>query len=96
MKPLKQALADYLRIRRSLGFLLREPGTLLRNFVTFLQAEGADYITRDLALRWATQCTQAQPATWAQRLGVVRRFAIWLSAFEPRTEIPPAALLPYR
>jgi integrase/recombinase XerD len=96
VNPLQQSLKDYLRIRRSLGFLLREPGTLLQNFLTFLQAEGADYITRDLALRWATQCTQVQPATWARRLGVVRRFAMWLSASEPRTEIPPAALLPYR
>jgi len=28
-------------------------------------------------------------------LGMVRRFAIWYSAIEPRTEIPPARLLPY-
>jgi integrase len=27
---------------------------------------------------------------------MVRRFAIWHSAFEPRTEIPPAGLLPHR
>jgi len=27
---------------------------------------------------------------------MVRRFALWLSAFEPRTEIPPAGLLPHR
>jgi len=26
---------------------------------------------------------------------MVRRFAIWLSAFEPRTEIPPVGLLPH-
>lgn len=61
MKSLKQALKDYLRIRRSLGFRLREPGGLLRSFVAFLQAEGAPYITRELALRWATQPATAQP-----------------------------------
>ncbi len=96
MKRLEQALNDYLRIRRSLGYRLREPEGLLRNFVAFLQAEGAPHITRELALRWATQPAKAQPATWAGRLGIVRRFAIWHSATEPRTEIPPAGLLPHR
>jgi integrase/recombinase XerD len=96
VKRLEQALNDYLRIRRSLGYRLREPEGLLRNFMAFLQAERAPYITRQLALRWATQPAKAQPATWAQRLGIIRRFAIWHSATEPRTEIPPAGLLPHR
>jgi len=96
VKRLEQALNDYLRIRRSLGYRLREPEGLLRNFVAFLQAERAPYITRQLALRWATQPAKAQPATWAGRLGIIRRFAIWHSATEPRTEIPPAGLLPHR
>jgi len=96
VNPLEQALKDYLRIRRSLGFLLREPETSLGNFVAFLRAEGASYITKELALRWATQPTKAQPSTWAWRLGMVRRFALWHSSSEPRTEIPPAALLPHR
>lgn len=96
MKRLEQALNDYLRIRRSLGYRLREPEGLLRNFIAFLQTERAPYITRQLALRWATQPAKAQPATWAGRLGILRRFAIWHSATEPRTEIPPAGLLPHR
>jgi integrase len=96
VNPLEQTLNDYLRIRRSLGFRLREPESSLRNFVAFLQAEGASHITTDLALRWATQPTQAQPSRWASRLGMVRRFAIWHSATELRTEIPPAGLLPHR
>ena len=95
MKPLEQALQDYLSIRRRLGYRLREPEGQLRNFVVFLQSERAPYITRELALRWATQPAEAQPFTWAERLRSVRRFAIWLSATEPRTEIPPAGLLPY-
>ncbi len=96
MKRLEKALKDYLHIRRSLGFRLREPGSLLRNFVAFLQVEGASHITRELSLRWATQPAKVHPATWAERLGMVRRFAIWYSAIDPRTEIPPAGLLPPR
>jgi len=94
--PLEQALTDYLSIRRSLGFRLHEVETHLRNFVRFLQAEGTSYITRELTLRWATQPKDVQSSTWASRLGMVRRFAIWYSATEPRTEIPPAGLLPHR
>jgi integrase/recombinase XerD len=93
---LEQALNDYIRIRRSLGFQLQQQASSLRNFVAFLRAEGASYITTELALRWATQPAKAHPAAWAWRLGRVRRFAIWYSATEPRTEIPPTGLLPHR
>lgn len=96
MNPLEQALKDYISIRRSLGFQLRKHESLLRGFIAFLQAGGTSHITTTLVLRWATQPTQAEPACWAARLGIVRRFAIWYSAIEPRTEIPAAGLLPYR
>jgi hypothetical protein len=92
----EQALNDYLSIRRSLGFRLQQQASSLRNFVAFLRAEGASSITTKLALRWATQPAKAHPAAWAWRLGRVRRFAIWHSATEPRTEIPPTGLLPHR
>jgi len=96
VKPLEQALHDYLCVRRSCGYQLREPEGLLGKFVTFLQSEGASCITRQLALRWATQPAKVQPFRWAQRLGMVRRFGIWLSAIDPRTEIPASDLLPHR
>ena len=95
MKPLEQALNDYVSVRRSLGFRFQTPAILLRSFVVFLQAEGASHITRELALRWALQPAKVQPSTWTARLGMVRRFAIWCSATEPITEIPPADLLPH-
>ena len=75
---------------------LRTPGGLLRRFVGFVEAAGSDVITRDLALRWAMAPATAQPATWAWRLGSVRRFAAWRQAEDPRTEVPPASLLPHR
>ena len=93
---LEQALNGYLRIRRSLGFRLQQQENALRNFVAFLRAQGASYITTELALQWATQPAKVDPAQWAWRLGRVRRFAIWCSTTEPRTEIPPAGLLPHR
>ncbi|MDZ7750116.1 MAG: tyrosine-type recombinase/integrase [Gammaproteobacteria bacterium] len=96
MNQLRDALEEYLAVRRSLGFGLRIPASLLHNFVSFLEANEATYITRALAIRWAEQPRDAQLATWAGRLGVVRRFARWRSVTDPRTEIPPDGLLPYR
>ncbi len=95
MSELRQALEEYIAIRQRLGFTLRLATGLLRNFVSFVEANEATYITTALALRWAKQPRNAQPATWASRLGMVRRFASWRSATDPRTEVPPQGLIPY-
>lgn len=96
MSNLREALDEYLALRRSLGFKLRLPASSLRNFVAFIKKEGASHITTDLALRWAKQPSKAQPSTWTWRLGMVRRFAAWRSATDPRTEVPPDGLLAHR
>lgn len=95
MRSLRTALEEYLAIRRALGYQLRVPGRLLRRFVAFAEHAHAHYITTDLALRWATQPAQAQPAQWANRLGMVRRFAQYCHATDPRTVVPPPELLPH-
>ena len=96
MSTLREASEQYLQLRRELGYKLREPAGLLRNFVAFAEREGADHVSTDLALRWAQQPLGAQPATWASRLRIVRRFALWLNAADRRTEVPPPGLLPGR
>ena len=95
MSPLRAALDDYLALRRSLGFGLRLAGRLLERFVEFADSQSAEFITCELALQWATAPADVQPAQWANRLGMVRRFAQFHLATEPRTEVPPADLLPY-
>ena len=95
MNALDLALNEYIAIRRALGFELREVAGCLRNFVAFLKVEGTSYITKELVPRWATQPADAQPYTWAWRMGMVRRFAAWHSAMEPRTEVPAPGLLPH-
>jgi integrase len=93
---LQTCLDQYLAIRRALGVKLRLPGRLLQRFVDFADASRAKYITAELALAWATQPANAQPAQWANRLGMVRRFAQYCSAIDPRTLVPPPDLLPYQ
>jgi integrase len=96
MSTLRDAIESYLALRRGLGSQLRDPARRLRHFADFLEGEAADVVTTELALRWATAAAGVTAATWAQRLGDVRRFATWLSATDPRTEVPPHGLLPYR
>jgi integrase/recombinase XerD len=96
MSALRQALDDYLALRHAMGFKLQVAHTLLPQFITFLERQGAEFITTEWALCWATQPRHVQPAEWASRLRVVRGFAQYHSALDPRTEIPPPELLPYR
>ncbi len=96
MNTLRQAVQEYLTLRRNLGFKLSKPGKLLPAFVKFMEQHRASHITTKLALAWAQQPSTVQPAEWAYRLSVVRSFARHRSATDPRTQIPPYGLLPYR
>ena len=96
MNTLRRAVQEYLILRRNLGFKLRDAGKLLQAFVSFMEEQHAPYITTKLALTWAQQPSIVQPAEWARRLSVVRIFARHRSATDPRTQIPPEGLLPYR
>jgi site-specific recombinase XerD len=95
MNDLRTALQEYLALRRALGFKLRLAGCLLHGFLQFVEKKGASFITTELALAWATE-PKCDPSQWANRLGMVRRFAQYRSATDPRTEIPPPGLLPHR
>lgn len=94
MSPLHHALAEYLSTRRALGAQLRWPASSLRDFIDFVEAEGAQFLTTDLAMRWALKPTGVQRATHAGRLVIVRAFAVYLQAIDPRTQVPPQGLLP--
>ncbi len=95
MNNLSVHLKNYLKVRRGLGFKLHCAGMSLRNFVRFTEAKRARFITTKLALQWATQPPNIKPAQRGSRLGVVRRFAEYVSTVDPRTEVPPPKLLPY-
>lgn len=96
MSELEQSLADYLGVRRALGYKLERAGKLLAQFVWFLEHRGAGTITAELALEWAT-LPPATGSNWhSQRLTVVRGFAAWLNAIDPACEVPPADVLCWR
>ena len=96
MNTLREAVDEYLNMRRGLGFKLQEAGRELPDFAAFMKRNHATYITQVLALAWAQLPKNVQPAGWARRLGFVRGFALHRSATDPRTQIPSPAVLPFQ
>jgi len=96
MKPLATAVAEYLTVRRALGFKLYHETWWLPDFVAYLSSHGSSVITTELALRWAQQPADGDPNWWARKLGAIRQFARHHHACDPCTEIPPPDLLPSR
>ncbi len=94
MSALAEAVNEYLQLRRALGYKLEREGRELPRFVEFLEQHGATVITTELALAWAIQPADATRWYWNQRLTIVRGFARYLQASDPRTEVPPSDLLP--
>jgi integrase/recombinase XerD len=96
MTDLPAAVDSYLAMRRGLGFKLLDAGSLLPDFVGYLHHHGAEHVSTELAVAWATQPVNARPIWWRQRLGIVRGFADYLRNIDPDTEVPPRDLLPAR
>ncbi len=97
MTSFSQHVADYLRLRRGFGYKLDEAARLLPRFASHLQSAGAQFVTTDLALGWALEA-DAPPGSVVppMRLLVVRGFARYMAGIDPRTEIPPTGLIPFR
>ena len=80
MNTLREALREYLALRRGLGFKLDHTGLVLSRFVAFMEEHQALHITTRLVLEWAQQAKTVQPAERARRLGYIRGFARYRAA----------------
>jgi integrase len=98
--PLRTGLADYLALRRALGYRLARPEKLLGQFLDHLEQADEARITVAAALNWARQPAGGDSNSgsnwWAYRLSAVRGFATYLHALDPAHEVPAAELLPQR
>jgi len=95
-RPLREAVNDYLALRRALGYRMARPEKLLDQFLDHLDSVGQSRITVTTALSWARLPANATPSWWGYRLSAVRGFAIYLHAIDPAHEVPAADLLPQR
>src|SRR5262249_7416927 len=93
VSPLRQALADYLNVRRALGAKLADVEILLGQFVAYLEQRQIDTVTVEHALAWATSPQSASARWWAIRLSAVRGFATYLRTIDGRAQVPPSGLI---
>jgi integrase len=93
---LRDALADYLALRRALGYQLARPEKLLSQFLDHLDGHGEERITVKTALDWARLPAASNSNWWAYRLAAVRGFAVYLHGLDPAHEVPASELLPHR
>jgi integrase len=93
---LRGLVTDYLRVRRSLGYKLEGTERLLFGFMDYLQAHGADTVSVEHALGFATAPAGASPRWQALRLSAVRCFTRWARLRDETVQVPPTRLLPAR
>lgn len=96
MTALREALADYLAVRRALGYKLERAEKLIGQFLDYLDERDTDTVTIEHALGWATEPSSADPWWWALRLNAVRPFATYLHTRDARNEVPPKGLIAYQ
>lgn len=102
---LTDKIAQYIRLRQALGYIYRKQASTLHGFQRFVRKKGVmGPLTQDLALAFVASC-EVTPNVRACHYAVIRRFAEYLSVFDPRTEaldgralprsraIPPARIL---
>lgn len=94
MITLRDRLEEYLRMRRLLGFQLKDVERQVGLFCTWLEGRGqVQTFTIDEAATWARLNPDAHPSWWATRLSLVRRFAAYLNATGVHVPIIPKGLL---
>ncbi len=80
-------VAEYLSVRRTLGYKLEATESKLIDYASYAKVQGDSFVVSATAVAWAKQTTSIRQS--ARRLGVVRSFARYLNAEDTRHEIPP-------
>jgi len=94
MGTMTEAAQQYLRLRRSLGYALEEPGRLVLAFAGHLDGLGITHVTADAAAEWATAPQDAAPYWHWLRMSAVRGFAVYLNSLDSRHQVPPSDMAP--
>lgn len=94
---LREHLAQYLTLRRALGYRLDKLERLAGQFCDWLADRGQqDTFTTADAVTWARLPADADRQWWGVRLAAVRTFASYLDGIGVAVQVPPPNLLPAR
>lgn len=90
---LSKEIENYIRMRQQLGFKLRSVKNVLRSFGIYIKKKKASHITTKLALEYVTCKAHCSLFQQSVKLGIIRRFALYLQTIDAQTEVPPQHLL---
>jgi integrase/recombinase XerD len=93
---LRQAVSDYVTLRRAMGYQLRGYERYLGDLVADVEHGAAETLTIEAAVAWATKPADVLPIQWKTRLGIARGFARYVQTLDAATEVPPSNLLAFR
>ena len=91
---LKNAIDEYLAMRRAAGFELEVPEYLLRSFARFAVSRKETYVRAQSVVEWASGAPSLSQRD--HRLKTVLRFARYARLEDERHEIPPKNIFGYR
>ncbi len=92
-------VADYLRLRRQLGFTLAWDEHLLGQFTAHLDIAGTSHLATAVMIEWASQLRHdggAGASRAAVRMRAVRSFAAYMHALDPCHEVPPRGVFSHQ
>ena len=85
---LTQAVCSYVKVRRAVGFELRDCARLLHDFARFAAERDDAHVRATTAIEWAAQASSVRQRD--RRLKHVIRFARHASAEDAAHQIPPS------
>lgn len=94
---LAAAVAEYLAVRRAVGYKLDGADKTLGEFVAHVEGCDPPLVTISGCVEWVmTQGRDGQGTGASHRLTVIRGFARYLQALDPAHQVPPTRLIPQR
>jgi|SRR5215472_8250343 len=69
MSGIREAVDEYLTIRRRLGYKLIGAGSLLSDFAFYCERMGVATLSTEAMLAWVKQPANCQPVWWSIRMG---------------------------
>lgn len=96
MKTIHEGVADYVAMKRAMGFSFYYQELKLKSFCKFLKAKKRKRFTAELAKTWALEGRKRPDSLSSGKLSVVRAFAVYWQSIDPHTELWPENLWPIR
>jgi integrase/recombinase XerD len=92
MTRMKKGIEDFIALRRSFGYKFDAPAPVLRQFGDFCVNHRRSAVTVATILDWVQTYPNSTSLSISRRIRMVRAFANYWKAFDPKTEIPPREL----